>query len=423
MSVYASYGARHRRSCCACHQSDPQAIDIADIGLHERAGLREGFDDPRCVGIKQDQTGKDQQDQAKSHPRPGPATPGPGFDRVVVASRHTPGAAVLRGAQGRVDFFDIRQQIAPGMGGGSGTRCGGGLDHFGFAVRLRRGRFRRRLGRGRGRRLGLHLGHHAADGGINRVFLGWLGRRLFLGLRLCFWLRFGHWLGFRLRFRFWLWRLQWHFILPFQRLGLRLPQRAFPLCLFPEHVAHIGVKLAPGRLHRVIVGCALRDQADDAADAPARLALYERKALGPLDEQARVAVRQAARRVAMFTTIAPSALLDALGALYFNLVMIRRLAEIYGGRAGFAGTWRLARRVVAHAMAAGLIAVGEDLLEPLLGGGVAGKISRRVGEGVVNGALTARLGVAAMEVCRPLPFDALDKPTLREVAWDAVRGG
>lgn len=167
----------------------------------------------------------------------------------------------------------------------------------------------------------------------------------------------------------------------------------------------------------------LRDQAEDAVDAPARLALYERRALGPLDEQARVAVRHAARRVALFTTIAPSALLDALGALYFNLAMIRRLAEIYGGRAGFAGTWRLARRVVAHAMAAGLIAVGEDLLEPLLGGGVAGKISRRVGEGVVNGALTARLGVAAMEVCRPLPFDALDKPKLRELAWDALKGG
>lgn len=167
----------------------------------------------------------------------------------------------------------------------------------------------------------------------------------------------------------------------------------------------------------------LRDQADDAVDAPARLALYERKALGPLDEQARAAARRAARRVALFTTIAPSALLDALGALYFNLAMIRRMAEIYGGRAGLAGTLRLARRVVAHAMAAGLIALGEDLLEPLMGGGVASKVSRRVGEGVVNGALTARLGLAAMEVCRPLPFDALEKPKLRELAWEALRKG
>ena len=165
----------------------------------------------------------------------------------------------------------------------------------------------------------------------------------------------------------------------------------------------------------------LSDQAEDAMDAEARLALYERRCMAALDEQARAAVRRAARRVATVTAIAPSALLDAGAALYFNAAMIRRLAEIYGGRAGLAGTLRLARRVVEHAMAIGLIALGDDLLEPLIGGGVASKLSRRLGEGVVNGAMTARLGLAAMEVCRPLPFDALDKPKLRELAWEAMR--
>ena len=38
-------------------------------------------------------------------------------------------------------------------------------------------------------------------------------------------------------------------------------------------------------------------------------------------------------------------------------------------------------------------------------------------------AVTARLGLAAMEVCRPLPFDALEKPKLRELAWEALRKG
>ena len=41
----------------------------------------------------------------------------------------------------------------------------------------------------------------------------------------------------------------------------------------------------------------------------------------------------------------------------------------------------------------------------------------------VNGAMTARIGIAAMEVCRPLPFDAAPKPTLRELAWSAARFG
>ncbi len=116
----------------------------------------------------------------------------------------------------------------------------------------------------------------------------------------------------------------------------------------------------------------------------------------------------------------PSALLDGLAALYFNLALIRRLAEIYGGRAGVFGSLSLARRVVEHAMAVGLIALGDDLLEPLLGGGLASKVSRRVGEGVINGAMTARIGIAAMEICRPLPFWALPKPKIRDVAWEAM---
>lgn len=165
----------------------------------------------------------------------------------------------------------------------------------------------------------------------------------------------------------------------------------------------------------------LRDQANDAVDGAARLELYERRAMGPLDDAARAEIRRAARRVATIAALAPSLVLEAVGVLYVTIGMIRRIGEIYGGRSGLAGTWRLARRVVEHAMAVGLIALGDDLLEPLMGGGIASKLSRRLGEGVVNGAMTARIGLAAMEVARPLPFHALEKPTLREVAWEALR--
>ncbi len=164
----------------------------------------------------------------------------------------------------------------------------------------------------------------------------------------------------------------------------------------------------------------LADRARDAVDVETRFDLYEREALKPLDDEARAAIRHAARKVATATAIMPSALLDGLAALYFNLALIRRLAEIYGGRAGVFGSLSLARRVVEHAMAVGLIALGDDLLEPLLGGGLASKVSRRVGEGVINGAMTARIGIAAMEICRPLPFWALPKPKIRDVAWEAM---
>ena len=62
------------------------------------------------------------------------------------------------------------------------------------------------------------------------------------------------------------------------------------------------------------------------------------------------------------------------------------------------------------------------MLGSIAGGSIVGKLSRRFGEGVVNGALTARVGVAAMDVCRPMPFRALDKPRVTELMKRALTG-
>lgn len=83
--------------------------------------------------------------------------------------------------------------------------------------------------------------------------------------------------------------------------------------------------------------------------------------------------------------------------------MIRRIAEIYGAHAGFFGSWRLLRLVAAHLLATGLVAVGDDMMGSVAGGHVLARLSKRFGEGVMNGALTARVGLAAMDVCRPCP--------------------
>ncbi|TIN13738.1 MAG: DUF697 domain-containing protein, partial [Mesorhizobium sp.] len=44
--------------------------------------------------------------------------------------------------------------------------------------------------------------------------------------------------------------------------------------------------------------------------------------------------------------------------------------------------------------------------------GLAVKLSAKLGEGVVNGMMTARIGIAAMETTRPLPFIAVKRPGL-----------
>ena len=160
----------------------------------------------------------------------------------------------------------------------------------------------------------------------------------------------------------------------------------------------------------------------EPVDAELVLAQAEAELLAPLDQQARREIEAAARTVAAATALIPLALVDILAALAANLRMIRRMAEIYGGRAGAVGGWRLARTVIAHLIATGAVAAGDDLIHTVAGGGILAKVSRRFGEGVVNGALTARVGIAAMEVCRPLPFVRQPRPKVGNLIARGLKG-
>jgi len=169
-------------------------------------------------------------------------------------------------------------------------------------------------------------------------------------------------------------------------------------------------------------GDALPGRIEATFDADAVLAMVETDLLAPLDAAARAEVEAAARRVATVTALVPLAFADVIAALTANLGMIRQIAEIYGGRAGTLGTWRLMRAVLTHLVATGAVAVGDDLIHSVAGGSVLSRVSRRFGEGVVNGALTARVGVAAMEVCRPLPFRAARRPSVTRLVHRALAG-
>ncbi len=164
------------------------------------------------------------------------------------------------------------------------------------------------------------------------------------------------------------------------------------------------------------------ERAPEVLDADALLALAETEILTPLDALARAEVEVAAARVAAVTALVPMALADVAAALYSNLRMIRRLAEIYGGRSGAFGSWRLLRRVMTALVATGAVALADDLVGSVAGGGVLSKLSRRFGEGVVNAALTARIGLAAVEACRPLPFRAVDRPGVTALVTGALKG-
>ena len=104
------------------------------------------------------------------------------------------------------------------------------------------------------------------------------------------------------------------------------------------------------------------------------------------------------------------------------LNLIRRLAALYGGRPGALGVLKLFRQVISHLAVTGGVAVTDSVIQQLIGHGLAARLSARLGEGMVNGLLTARLGLLTLDMVRPLPFQEMPRPALNDVAGALMRG-
>jgi putative membrane protein len=161
----------------------------------------------------------------------------------------------------------------------------------------------------------------------------------------------------------------------------------------------------------------------DIMDARQVLTLAERELLMPLDKIARQTVGVSGRRVSMATALSPAAVFAVGFVAYENFRMLRNLAGIYGGRPGFLAMLRLMRLIAGHLAVTGGIAFTDDILGQFVGHGMTSRLSRRLGEGLINGGFTIRIGIAAVEVLRPLPYIDAKQPRLREFVSEFLKVG
>jgi putative membrane protein len=164
----------------------------------------------------------------------------------------------------------------------------------------------------------------------------------------------------------------------------------------------------------------LAEHEHDIMNAGELLRLSERTLVAPLDPYARGIVAASAKRVSVVTAVSPGAVVDMLFVGTENLRMLRRLATLYGARPGTLSLLKLARMVVTHIVLTGGIAIGDDVIQQVIGHGLTAKLSARLGEGLFNGALTTRIGIAAIDVCRPLPYLETQRPRFRELVAEVA---
>jgi putative membrane protein len=162
---------------------------------------------------------------------------------------------------------------------------------------------------------------------------------------------------------------------------------------------------------------------NDILDPRDRMKLADRLLVAPLDEAANKIIASRARRVTLLTTVTPAAALDILFVAAQNFSMLREVASLYGGRPSTLATLKLARMVASHLAITGGLALSDNLIQHLVGRGLLGRLSARFGEGAVNGILTARIGLAATNVCRPIPREGATSDTLASLLKQVVSFG
>ncbi|MGH6912422.1 MAG: YcjF family protein [Geminicoccales bacterium] len=158
-----------------------------------------------------------------------------------------------------------------------------------------------------------------------------------------------------------------------------------------------------------------RAAASDALNDGERLRLFATMVLEPLDRQGYRLVTNAARDIGALTALSPLGLLDGFIVLGRTMAMLRAIARLYGVRPGLLATLSLLRGALRNVLAAGVGDLVSDAAVETIGASLLSVLSARAGQGVVNGLLAAKLGLGAMQLCRPLPFTEDEMPSLRQL--------
>ncbi|OBT13167.1 TIGR01620 family protein [Vibrio sp. UCD-FRSSP16_10] len=145
------------------------------------------------------------------------------------------------------------------------------------------------------------------------------------------------------------------------------------------------------------------------------LDLYQGYVLSPIDQKVNRAIAKYSSEAAVMVSVSPLAAADMLLVAWRNISLINRIAKEYGVELGYWSRIQLLRLTLINMAAAGGTELALDAGMDLVSMDLTAKLSSRAAQGVGIGLLTARLGIKAVQLMRPIPFSEGNQLRLKDV--------
>ncbi|WP_261833169.1 YcjF family protein [Vibrio ishigakensis] len=143
--------------------------------------------------------------------------------------------------------------------------------------------------------------------------------------------------------------------------------------------------------------------------------LYEDSVLSSIDARVSKLVAKYSSEAAVMVAVSPIAIADMALVVWRSLAMVSAISKAYGVELGYWSRIKLLRSIFVNMAAAGGSELVLDAGIDFLSMDMTAKLSSRAAQGVGVGLLTARLGIKAAELVRPIEFSTDNRIKLSHI--------
>ncbi|MDG6882349.1 Domain of uncharacterised function (DUF697) [Phocoenobacter uteri] len=163
-----------------------------------------------------------------------------------------------------------------------------------------------------------------------------------------------------------------------------------------------------------------QNQLDEAYNSQEVFYLFNEDILKPLDKQVKQLISKSATENAIIVAVSPLAVVDVLMVAWRNIALVNKITRVYGMELGYFSRLKLFKMVLTNMAFAGATEIASDIGMDYFSQNLTAKFSMRAAQGIGVGLLSARLGIKAIEFCRPVVFQANERPKLSVVRQELL---